>query len=89
MDGLKLPAQQTINEITLSIVKTLRERAAITEDFFFVLKISEREPKYIKQYRVNTEHTTSNKCCIRNEVKTLNSEGKNTHRPDCRRLSSR
>ena len=45
---VKLPSQQSINEITLQVTKTLEGTAAITQEFIIVLRISEREPKYIK-----------------------------------------
>lgn len=45
---VKLPSQQTINEITLQITKTLEGTAAISAEFIIVLRIAEREPKYIK-----------------------------------------
>lgn len=45
---VKLPSQQAINEITLQITKTLEGTGAISADFIVVLKITEREPKYLK-----------------------------------------
>lgn len=46
---LKLPSQQAINELTLEIVKTLTGNTPVTSmpEFTIVLKITEREPKYM------------------------------------------
>ena len=47
---LKLPSQQAINEITLEVVKTLSGRDAVSSmpEFIIVLRVAEREPKYLK-----------------------------------------
>jgi hypothetical protein len=45
---VKLPSQQSINEITLQVTKTLEGTAAVSIEFIIVLRIAEREPKYIK-----------------------------------------
>jgi hypothetical protein len=45
---VKLPSQQAINEITLEVVKTLTGRDAVSIEFIIVLRIAEREPKYLK-----------------------------------------
>lgn len=45
---VKLPSQQSINEITLQVTKTLEGTAAVSIEFIIVLRIAEREPKYIR-----------------------------------------
>jgi hypothetical protein len=50
---VKLPSQQTINEITLQITKTLEGTAAVSIEFIIVLRVAEREPKYIKYGSLN------------------------------------
>jgi hypothetical protein len=48
---VKLPSQQAINEITLQITKTFEGAAAVSggmPEFIIVLRVAEREPKYIK-----------------------------------------
>lgn len=47
---VKLPSQQAINEITIEVTKTLTGNAAVSSmpEFIIVLRIAEREPKYIK-----------------------------------------
>jgi hypothetical protein len=53
MIEVKLPSQQPINEITLQITKTLEGTAAVSVEFIIILRISEREPKYIKYGALN------------------------------------
>ena len=51
---VKLPSQQTINEITLQITKTFYGNADPTAtEFIIIVKISEREPKYLKYGTLN------------------------------------
>jgi hypothetical protein len=50
---VKLPSQQAINEITLEVVKTLTGTAAVSIEFVIVLRIAEREPKYIRYGALN------------------------------------
>ena len=47
---VKLPSQQAINEITLQVTKTLTGNGVVPSmpEFIIVLRISEREPKYLK-----------------------------------------
>ena len=46
---VKLPSQQVINEITIEVTKTLTGNAAVSSmpEFIIVLRIAEREPKYL------------------------------------------
>ena len=52
---VKLPSQQAITEITLQITKTLEGSDAVSSmpDFIVVLRVAEREPKYLKYGTLN------------------------------------
>lgn len=50
---VKLPSQQAITEITLQITKTLEGTAAVSVEFIIVLRVAEREPKYLKYGALN------------------------------------
>ena len=52
---IKLPSQQAINEITLEVTRTLTGNAPVSSmpEFLIVLRITEREPKYLTYGALN------------------------------------
>lgn len=52
---VKLPSQQAITEITIQITKTLEGSDAVSSmpAFIIVLRVAEREPKYLKYGALN------------------------------------
>jgi hypothetical protein len=52
---VKLPSQQAINDMTIEVTKTLTGNAAVSSmpEFIIVLRIAEREPKYLNYGTLN------------------------------------
>ena len=52
---VKLPSQQAITELTIEITKTLTGNAVVSSmpEFVIVLRVAEREPKYLKYGALN------------------------------------
>ena len=52
---VKLPSQQAITEITLQITKTFEGNTAVSSmpEFIIVLRVAEREPKYLNYGTLN------------------------------------
>ena len=51
---VKLPSQQTINELTIQLTNSFYGSATVaTTEFIIIVKIAEREPKYLKYGALN------------------------------------